>query len=66
MSYIKEQAELALTLHNLQMRAAGEKDWDTYRALSAHIADRSPVMLVTLAESILEQDKEEGGSDGDC
>lgn len=65
MSYETEQAELAIVLHNLQLRAAAEKDWATYSALSAHIADRSPVMLTMLAEAILKQDKEEETYRGD-
>lgn len=51
--YIKQQAQLAITLHELALRAADEKDWTTYDVLRRLTNDRSPVALLTLAQEIL-------------
>lgn len=50
--YITQQAKLALTLHDLLMRAASEEDWSTYHVLSQHVAERSSTALLTLAREI--------------
>ena len=58
-NYHRTAAKIAIALHECMMDAAAAEDWDRFKALSDHIADRSPNELLSLAKGILN----DGGED---